>query len=78
MALQHRLLKIIQKDVKLDLPYDFGEHFLQWLDADQIVGLSSFEKKFDNLEDRLDNYLVIHDEWFNTSDIPEKGGTNEN
>jgi len=63
LVLQHRIVEASKTEADLTLPDGFGDNMLDWLDVDQILNLAMDSTISYSLEEKLNRYTAILEQW---------------
>jgi len=63
LTLQRRIIEALNTGFIVDMPDNFGEKLLDWLDVDKILLLTGNATYNQNITEKLNRYLEILDQW---------------
>jgi len=68
LTLQRRIVEILNSGAAVDLPDNFGEQILDWLNVDKILSIAGENNITQNSYKKLNRYLDILDQWLSQSE----------
>lgn len=77
LALQHRIVNRLTSGSSISTPSGFGENVLDWIDVDKIIGTANLKTRPLSIDEKLDAYIAILDNWLKSESKISKGDYND-